>query len=293
MNQATKITPSAQISSILLRGIPFHFDNPVVMAIVNINSDSFHGASRATSLDEILKLTEMHISGGARFIDLGTTSTRPGAALSHATEEIPVLLPAIRAIRKEFPGVFISVDTYHSTVAEVAVAEGADIINDISGGRFDEFMFEKIAALRVPYILMHSVKTPETMQDSPLYKDVLSEVLFDLESKIQKLQHLGVSDIIIDPGFGFGKTNEHNFRLMAGLSNFKLANCPILVGISRKSMITKTLGIKSDEALNGTTALNMYALMNGAAILRVHDALEAFQTIQLFQALNHTESSDI
>lgn len=263
------------------------------MGIVNINSDSFYGASRATTLNQILKLTENHIRGGAQFIDLGATSTRPGALLSQASDEITALLPAIGAIRKEFPKVYISVDTYHASVASAAVSEGADIINDISGGRFDAQMFGTIVSLKVPYVLMHSIETPQTMQDSPRYDNVLNEVIFDLALKIKMLHSLGHADIIIDPGFGFGKTNQHNFSLLAGLSSFRLTSSPILVGISRKSMITKTLEINSAEALNGTTALNMYALTKGANILRVHDALEAYQAIQLFKALRLAESANL
>jgi dihydropteroate synthase len=254
------------------------------MGIINLNDDSFYSNSRAKSIAETIKLAEKHISGGAKFLDLGATSTRPGAELSAPSDEYR-LFPAIESLRKEFPDVFISIDTYHAQVARRAVEAGADLINDISGGRLDAEMFYTIAALRVPYILMHSIETPETMQFNPIYKDVLKEVLMQIEEKRKQLLSMGVSDIIIDPGFGFGKTLEHNFRLLAGLQNFKLLNSPVLAGVSRKSMITKSLNVPSAEALNGTTALNMYALTKGAHILRVHDAKEASETIELFNQL--------
>jgi len=256
------------------------------MGIINLTDDSFHSGSRAKSLMEVLKLAEKHITGGAVFLDLGAASTRPGAKLSTPQDELPVLLPAIEALRKEFPGVYLSVDTYHSFVARETTSAGADMINDISAGRFDPEMFKTMADLRVPYVLMHSIETPETMQMNPHYEDVVMDVLKQLDEKRKQLLALGLADILIDPGFGFGKTLEHNFRLMAGLQNFQLFNAPVLVGISRKSMITKTLNLSSDDALNGTTALNMVALSKGAHILRVHDSKEAFETIQLFNQMS-------
>ena len=286
MNEATKITPSYQIPSILLRGIPFRFESPVVMGIINLTIDSFHSSSRAKSLTDVLKLAEKHLAGGAVFLDLGAASTRPGAKLSAPQDELPVLLPALEALRKEFPSVYFSVDTYHSLVAREAASTGADLINDVSGGRFDPEMFKTIAVLRLPYVLMHSIETPETMQMNPHYDDVVMDVLKQLDEKRKQLLALGLADVLIDPGFGFGKTLEHNFRLMAGLQNFQLLNAPVLVGISRKSMITKTLNVSSDDALNGSTALNMYALSKGAHILRVHDSKEAFETIQLFNQMS-------
>lgn len=285
MNEGTKITPSSEFPSILLRGIPFRFKTPVVMGIINLTSDSFYSSSRAAKTDELLRLADRHIREGAQFLDLGAASTRPGASLSASRDELEVLLPGIEAIQKHFPEIYISVDTYHSEVAKATIEAGADILNDVSGGRFDARMFETIARYKVPYVLMHSIETPATMQNAPEYDNVLADVLAYLKERIDLLHHLGVADLIIDPGFGFGKNPEHNFRLMAGLDNLHLLNCPVLVGVSRKSMITRTLQVPVSEALTGTTALHMYALTKGAHLLRVHDVKEAVETVRLFEQL--------
>lgn len=257
------------------------FDKALVMGIINLTPDSFYDKSRKISPDEALKQAEKMIAEKADILDLGAVSTRPGAAEISIDEELYRLLPSLKSIRKSFPDSIISVDTWRSEVAKAAVNEGADIINDISGGTMDAGMFETIAELKVPYILMHIQGTPQTMQKNPTYNDVVNEVIDFLALRIQKLRLLGVADIIVDPGFGFGKTLEHNYALLKHLEQFKILDCPILVGISRKSMITKTLNISAEEALNGTTVLNTIALMKGAKILRVHDVKEAVEAVKL------------
>lgn len=254
------------------------------MGIINVNENSFYSPSRSLEISEILKKVELHLKQGATFIDIGATSTKPGSQLSLPDSEIITLTPIITEVKKQFPDCIISLDTYHSKVAEHFVNEGVSIINDISGGRFDPHMFETVSRLKVPYILMHIQGKPEDMQNSPQYKDVVSEVMHETASRVKQLFDLGCKDIIIDPGFGFGKTLEHNFQLLSGLGLFQEFKLPVLVGVSRKSIVNKTLNISSEEALNGTTALNMLALMQGASILRVHDTLEAVQTVELFKA---------
>lgn len=257
------------------------FDKALIMGIINLTPDSFYDKSRFLSEKEILKQVEKMLNDGADIIDLGAVSTRPGSEKISEEEELKRLLPALKSIRESFPECIISVDTWRAVVAKKAVAEGANIINDISGGTMDAYMFETIAQLKVPYILMHIQGTPQTMQQNPTYNDVVNEVIDFLAERIQKLRLLGVSDIIVDPGFGFGKTLEHNFTLLKHLEQFAILDCPILVGVSRKSMITKALNIKADESLNGTTVLNTISLMKGAKILRVHDVKEAVEAVKL------------
>jgi dihydropteroate synthase len=280
----TKITPSFEFPSICIEGKLITLDKPLVMGIINVNENSFYAPSRKNSLDDILSQTEKHLKAGAKFIDLGATSTKPGSKLSNPEDEIQTLALPLKEIKKEFPKAILSVDTYHSSVAREAVNLGASIINDISGGTIDPRMFDTIAEIKVPYILMHIQNTPENMQDSPHYQNVVLDIMKDLADKINELFSKGCSDIIIDPGFGFGKTVEHNFQILKSLELFKQFKLPILVGLSRKSMINKTLNISSNEALNGTTALHMLAMNNGAHILRVHDVKEAFESIELFDA---------
>lgn len=257
------------------------FDKALIMGIINLTPDSFYEKSRQSSELSALKQAEKMLNDGADILDLGAVSTRPGSEEISEEEELKRLLPALKSIRKSFPECIISVDTWRSEIAKAAVNEGADIINDISGGTMDANMFETIAQFKVPYILMHIQGTPQTMQQNPTYNDVVNEVIDFLAERIQKLRLLGVADIIVDPGFGFGKTPEHNFTLLKNLEQFAILDCPILVGVSRKSMITKTLNIIANDALNGTTVLNTIALMKGAKILRVHDVKEAVEAVKL------------
>ena len=259
-------------------------DKPLVMGIINATPDSFYEGSRRQTVDAILQQAEKMIKDGADILDLGGQSTRPGSLAVGAGEEVKRLTGPIAAIHQSFPEIFISVDTYYSLVAKEAVAAGASIINDISAGSMDKNMIATVAALHVPYVLMHMQGTPQTMQQSPQYENVSREVLDFFIVKIDELHKAGIHDIIIDPGFGFGKTIAHNFELLHNLSVFKIIDRPVLLGISRKSTIYKTLDITAGEALNGTTVLNTIGLMNGAAIIRVHDVKEAKEAIHLVTA---------
>lgn len=260
--------------------------SPVVMGILNLTPDSFHDGGKYLHPDAQLRRVEQMVVEGAAIIDLGAISTRPGARQVCEDTELDRLIPAIKAIRHHFPEVIISVDTYRAFVAEAAVAHGANIINDIFGGRYEPEMISTIAKLNVPYIIMHMKGTPENMQDNPVYSDVTAEVLYFFEHQIARCKEHGIRQVIIDPGFGFGKTMAHNFTLLSHLDEFTSLGHPVMVGLSRKSMITKFLQIKTEEALNGTTALNTIALTKGADILRVHDVKEAFEAIRLFEALS-------
>jgi dihydropteroate synthase len=255
---------------------------PLLMGILNSTPDSFFDGGLYTSEIKWLKKTADMIESGADIIDVGAYSTRPGAVNITEEEELERLVPVITSIRKHFPEQLLSVDSFRASVAEKAIGEGANIINDISGGTIDAAMFSTVARLQVPYILMHIKGTPQTMQLSPSYSNVVEEVKFYFDERIKLLQELGFFKIIIDPGFGFGKTLEHNFELFNKLDTFQSFKLPILAGISRKSMIHKVLNISSKEALNGTTVLNTLALTKGASILRVHDVKEAKEVIDLF-----------
>lgn len=257
------------------------FDKALVMGIINLTPDSFYHKSRVYSETNALLQAEKMLAEGADILDLGAVSTRPGSEEISEEEELKRLLPALINIRKTFPESIISVDTWRASVAIIAIDNGANIINDISGGTMDAKMFEIIAQLKVPYILMHIQGTPQTMQQNPIYNDAVNEVIDFLAKRVQELRLMGVADIMVDPGFGFGKTIEHNFTLLKNLEKFKILDCPILVGISRKSMITKFLNITTNEALNGSTVLNTIALMKGAKILRVHDVKEAVEAVKL------------
>jgi len=256
---------------------------PRVMGIVNVTPDSFYPASRYQKEKSIIHVVEKMIQDGVFILDLGAYSTRPGAEAVSAAEEIERLSYALEIIVKRFPDLPVSVDTYRAQVARHVVTEfGVGMINDVSGGTLDAEMFETIADLQVAYVLMHMRGTPQDMQTYTEYENITSEVLGFLQKRIAQLHLLGVNDVIADPGFGFAKTTEQNFRLLREMHYLKELNVPLLAGMSRKSMIYKTLGIEATEALNGTTALNMLALLNGAAILRVHDVKEAVETIKLF-----------
>jgi dihydropteroate synthase len=256
---------------------------PKVMGILNITPDSFYKGSRFTSDSEILEAAVKMLEEGADILDVGGYSSRPGALDISKKEEAGRVLNAIKIISRELPEAIISVDTFNSVIAREAVLEcGAQIINDISGGDLDKEMFSVVAKLNVPYVMMHMKGDPRSMQKNPVYDDVVADILKWFSERIYRLQSAGVKDIIIDPGFGFGKTMEHNFDLLQRLGDFSIAGLPLLVGVSRKSMIWKTLGITADEALNGTTTLNTIALTKGADILRVHDVKEAVEIVKLF-----------
>jgi len=261
-------------------------NKPIVMGILNITPDSFYSGSRMQDTDTALQVASEMLEEGATIIDIGGQSTRPGSKRLLAEEELQRVLPVIESIHKNFPDAFISVDTYHAAVAEQAVAAGASIINDISGGTMDNDMLITLGRLHVPYVCMHIKGKPETMQHNPVYENVTKEVLdfFIHQTEACRLQN--INDVIIDPGFGFGKTIQHNFQLLKDLSIFKMLDKPILAGLSRKATIYKTLNITVEESLNGTTVLNTMALMNGANILRVHDVKQAMEAITLFIEYN-------
>lgn len=260
-------------------------DKPLVMGIINTTPDSFYTESRSTASDEILTQAERMIKEGAAIIDIGGQSSRPGSALICPEEELRRVIPAVNEISKQFPEIIISIDTFYSSVAAEAIAAGASIVNDISAGAIDAQMIDTVAGLNVPYVLMHMQGTPLTMQQNPVYEDVTREILDFFILKTEELKNAGIKDIIVDPGFGFGKTAEHNFELLRNLEVFKILNFPLLLGVSRKSMINKTLDITADEALNGTTVLNTVGLLKGASILRVHDVKEAVEAVKLVSCL--------
>ena len=264
------------------RGRLLDLSTPVVMAILNITPDSFHAGSRSQDLENSLIKVNEFIMEGATIIDIGAQSTRPGATLLTAEEEWERLKEILPMLTRQFPGVIFSIDTFYSSVAEKAADAGVAIINDVSGGRMDQQMFATVARLKMPYVLMHMKGTPATMQQHPAYEDATKEVFSFFQDKKSRLIEAGVIDIILDPGFGFGKTTEHNFQLLHNLSIFSLLDCPILVGFSRKSMITKVIQTSSTDAVNGTTVLNTLALSRGASFLRVHDVKEAREAIALY-----------
>jgi dihydropteroate synthase len=249
------------------------------MGILNLTPDSFYdgGKYRTNYISQVEKM----LTEGAKIIDIGGQSTRPGAITINAEEEKKRIIPVIEEVRKKFSECIISVDTFYADVAKSAVNAGAAIVNDISGGDFDNKMFETIASLKIPYIAMHAKGTPNSMQENPVYSNITQEVCFSLAQKIKKLELLGVNDVIIDPGFGFGKTLEQNYILLKNLEHLKIIGRPILVGVSRKSMINKVLKTLPENALNGTSIVNTIALLNGAKILRVHDVKEAVEAIKI------------
>ena len=267
------------------KGRLLSLESPLIMGILNVTPDSFFDGNIFTTEKAWLKQTEKMLSEGASIIDIGCVSTRPRAILPNLEEELDRLLPVLDSIMKYFPEAILSVDTFRAAVAKTSVNHGAAIINDISGGTMDAAMFETIAALHIPYILMHIQGTPETMQRNPVYKDVVKETMLYLSKKSNELTSLGVNDIIIDPGFGFGKNIKQNFEMMQQLHLYKFLDKPLLVGVSRKSMIWKTLESSPDEALNGTSVLHTISLLAGADILRVHDVKEAVECVKMAQEL--------
>jgi dihydropteroate synthase len=264
----------------------FKQDSPaIVMGILNVTSDSFYDGGQYNSEEGWLAQTKKMIDDGAGIIDIGAYSTRPGAKNISEEEETDQLIKAIKSVRKTFPELLISADTFRASVAEKAVVAGANIINDISGGTMDAKMFETVARLKVPYILMHIQGTPENMQKNPAYKNVTEEVFAFFAAKINELNSMGFDKIILDPGFGFGKTLEHNYQLLKEMEIVHSFHLPLLVGFSRKSMINKLLNISAKDALNGTTILNTIGLQKGAKILRVHDVKEAKEAVRIVEYL--------
>ena len=263
------------------KGTLIDLSSPKVMGILNITPDSFFDGGKYKNDTDILIHVKKMLVDGATFIDVGAYSSKPGAIKISEDQEIKRILPVIDLLIREFPDIIISVDTFRSKVAELSINAGAAIINDISGGNMDENMFKTVAKLQVPYIIMHMLGTPQNMQKNPIYTDITHELISFFSDKIFKLHQLKLNDIIIDVGFGFGKTIDHNFELLKNLSLFKNLDTPVLVGISRKSMLYKTLDISAQEALNATTSANTIALLNGANILRVHDVKEAVEAIKI------------
>ena len=259
------------------------FNKPLIMSIVNITPDSFYDGGKYDSKSDVLKDVEDKINSGANIIDIGASSTRPNSDEITEKEEWQRLKGVLISVRANFPDILLSVDTYRASVAKKSAEHGIDIINDISGGNLDSLMFKTVADLNIPYILMHIQGTPKTMQNNPKYLNVVQEVKKDFESKITQLINLGFNKIILDPGFGFGKSLENNYQLLKSLNIFSSFNYPVLAGVSRKSMINRVIGTNPVTALNGTTVLNTIALQNGASILRVHDAFEAKQAIELVE----------
>ncbi len=267
------------------KGRLLDISTPVVMGILNATPDSFYNLGRDSDTDSILRNAERMLNEGAAILDIGGASTKPGSTIIAADEELKRVLPAIEALNNHFPEAWLSVDTYHSKVATEAVLAGASIINDVSSGSIDSNMIATVAQLQVPYIAMHMQGTPATMQQNPLYNNVTQDILDYLKEMVDKCEAAGLKDIIIDPGFGFGKTLEHNYELLRNMHTMHIIGKPVLAGISRKGMIWKVLDTNPDGALNGTTALHMVALQQGANILRAHDVKEAAETIKLYKWL--------
>lgn len=263
------------------KGSLLEINKSLIMGILNVSQDSFYDGGKFIEENSMLEKVGELVRCGAQIIDIGAASSRPGAAFISEDAEREALLPAIRLVSDKFPEVCISVDTWRAKLAREAIENGAHIINDISGGELDKTMFATVARLKVPYVLMHMKGTPKEMQEMPVYTDLLKELLDFFQQRISKLHQSGVYDIIIDPGFGFGKSLEQNYKILAHLDLFKIFNCPILTGFSRKSMVNKVLGTKPENALNGTSVLNTIALLHGANILRVHDAKEAMECIKI------------
>lgn len=267
-------------------------DKPIVMGILNLTPDSFYDGGKYPTEKAIIQQVQTMLAAGASIIDIGGMSSRPGAAIISEQEELERVLPAIQTIFKHFPKIIISIDTIRSEVARQCVLEGCSIVNDISAGRIDKKMYSTIAQLQVPYILMHMAGKPENMQHQPQYDNVVQEVLDFFIQEVAKLKEWGLKDIILDVGFGFGKSISHNFELLQNMNDFKMLNLPLLAGLSRKSMIYKSLNTTADHALNGTTALNMVALEKGAKILRVHDVKEAVECIKLYQRIRQVRGRE-
>ncbi|HAA11336.1 MAG TPA: dihydropteroate synthase [Cytophagales bacterium] len=285
LNSVAKDSLFSQKKTLNIQGTLVSLETPRVMGILNVTPDSFYSGSRVATEEAVLRQAEKFVQEGAFFLDIGGYSSRPGADDVPLEEELVRTIPAIEAVVREFPEVYVSVDTFRAPVARAAVEAGAHLINDISGGQLDPEMFTTVALLGVPYILMHMRGTPQTMKSLTKYDNLLTEMGVYFSERVQQLQALGVRDIVLDPGFGFAKTVEQNFKLLRNFDYFLSIGHPVLAGVSRKSMIWRTLDITAAEALNGTTVLNTIALTQGASILRVHDVREAMETVTLVNKL--------
>ena len=278
------------LKSINCRGKLIDLTIPKVMGILNLTPDSFYDGGKFKSEKHILLQIEKMLKEGATFIDIGAYSSRPGAEHINEDQELTRLISVLELILHKFPDILISIDTFRSRVAEKSIDVGASMINDISAGNLDDKMFQTIANLQVPYILMHMVGKPQNMETNTNYKDLIMDIIFYFSKKINKLRTLGINDLIIDVGFGFSKTMDQNYELLQNLNLFKTLELPILAGVSRKSMLYKYLKITPEEALNATTVANTIALQQGANILRVHDVKQAVEAIRITNKLNHPSS---
>jgi len=286
MFSSDKITPFSLIAPMKCGNKVLHFDNPLVMGILNLTPDSFYDGGSYLSEDLWLRQTEKMITEGADIIDIGAMSSRPGAEIISEEEEIKRLLPPLSKLVKTFPEMIFSVDTFRGKIVKLAAKEGAHLINDISAGKMDPDLVPEVAASGLPYVLMHMQGTPATMQSSPVYTNITQNIKHYFEEQIVEKQNSGIKSILIDPGFGFGKTIEHNYTILRELETFTSLKCPILIGISRKSMIYNVLNDTPQNVLSATSALNLFAIVKGASILRVHDVKEAKQIITLAKNLN-------
>ncbi len=276
-------------NTINLNGRLLDLTKPVVMGILNVTPDSFFDGGKYKTEKKVLKRAEEILEQGGTIIDIGALSTQPGSEAISTKDEIDRLLPAVKAVKKAFPNAFVSIDTYRSWVALKVIEDcGPCMVNDVSGGNFDVHMYETVGKLGVPHILMHMQGTPLKMQENPDYEDIIRDISMFFTDCVKKLTKAGVKDVIIDPGFGFGKTLEHNYELLNRLDSFKVFQLPLLVGVSRKSMISKLLGSNTEEALNGTSVVNTLALMGGADILRVHDVREAVEAVRIMNMVRST-----
>ncbi|AQG79341.1 dihydropteroate synthase [Spirosoma montaniterrae] len=278
--------PKGTKKTLNCRGRLIDLTTPVVMGILNVTPDSFYTGSRVSANADLVERAGQMLADGATFIDIGGYSTRPGANDISPAEEADRVLPAIEAVLRQYPNALISVDTFRAEVARQAVDAGASMVNDVAGGTLDPLMFETVAGLGVPYVLMHLRGNPKTMQSLSVYENLVVDVVDEIGVQLAKLRALGAKDVLLDPGFGFAKTPAQNFELLSQLNAFQQFDEPLLIGLSRKSTIWKTLNISADAALNGTTVLNTAALLKGASVLRVHDVREAVEAIKLSQRLN-------
>jgi dihydropteroate synthase len=282
MNLLGKDTLFSRKRTLAIRGKLVELDRPLIMGVLNITPDSFYPGSRVENVQEALNRAGKMMEEGAWCIDLGACSSRPGAENTGEKEEWSRLQPVLHALRREFPSMTISIDTYHASIAQKAVLdEGADMVNDISGGMMDEKMITMVGGLNVPMVIMHMKGTPHDMQEKAVYKDLIGEIMNYFHERIHKATEAGIHDIILDPGFGFAKTIEQNYLLLNRMDEFSIFGLPLMAGLSRKSMIHRLLNISPEEALNGTTALNTIALLKGADILRVHDVKEAMEVMKM------------
>lgn len=281
---SVKISPNKSIHTLNCKGKLVSLEEPAIMGIINVTPDSFFLNSSSISPEACVQKAGKMLKEGALFLDIGGQSTRPGSIRIEAQEELDRVLPVITAILQEFPDALLSIDTYHHKVAEYAVKAGVSMVNDISAGLLDDKMIHTVAALGVPFIAMHMKGAPEYMQELAVYDDILLEIVDYFIKTLDRCRKAGIRDVVLDPGFGFAKTAEQSFDILNQLAEFQILDCPILVGISRKSMIYKTLKTDSNHALNGTTVLNTLAVSKGATILRVHDVKQAHEVIQLYRA---------